>query len=541
MNGQAILFGLDGATYTILDELVRRGVMPFLGHFIAAGTRGVLMSTTPPLTPPAWTTMVTGRTPGYHGINNFLQYEMDGSPYIRVVSARQVQCETIWAMVSRYGRRAGCLNFIAHNPAPKINGYVIPGWIPWRWVKKNSHPADLVDRLRAELPGFNVKELAMDFKEEQKAVAGATIEDYEPWIDLHIRRERQWFNALRHLMTNEPCELVGVVFDGVDKLQHLLWHYLDPAMEPAQTSKNYLCIRELCWDYFRQLDSFLEETVRLAGPESSVFIVSDHGFTGTNEVLYINTWLEQQEYLVWKEGMEIAPEDSQELGEAVPYHVTAFDVAKTRAYASHASSNGIHIPVRGKRGPEGIAPEEYESFRQELIDRLLTHCVDPETGERLVKRVWTREEIFHGPMIELAPDLTLTLRDDGFFSVLRSDKVHKKRPVVMGTHHPEGVFIGLGPGIRRGVAPAPLALVDVAPTILYTLDLPIPEDLEGRVIQEIFTPAHLAATALKAGPRTAAMNNSNGSRPDRSPSGEAEPEEEDAQILSRLKALGYIE
>lgn len=541
MNGRVILFGLDGATYTILDDLVRRGVMPFLGQFMAAGTRGVLMSTTPPLTPPAWTSMVTGRTPGHHGINNFLQYEMDDSTYIRVVSARQVRCETIWAMVSRQGARAGCLNFIAHNPAPKINGYVIPGWVPWRWVKKHSHPADLVDRLRAELPGFNVKELAMDFKEEQKAVAGASIEDYEPWVDLHIRRERQWFNALRHLMTNEPCELVGVVFDGVDKLQHLLWHYLDPALEPAEPSEKYLRTRELCWDYFRQLDSFLEETVRLAGPESSVFIVSDHGFAGTDEVLYINTWLEQQGYLVWKEGMEVAPEDSQELGEALPYHVTAFDLAKTRAYASHASSNGIHIPVKGKRGPEGIAPEEYESFRRELADRLLTHCVDPETGERLITRVWTREEIFHGPMMELAPDLTLTLRDDGFFSVLRGDKVHKKRPVVMGTHHPEGVFIGSGPAIRRGAAPAPLELVDVAPTVLYTLGLPIPEDLEGRVVQEIFTPAHLAANAPKMGPRTAATNNSNGARANGSSSGKEELEEDDPQIMSRLRALGYVE
>ncbi|MCA1601955.1 MAG: alkaline phosphatase family protein [Acidobacteria bacterium] len=534
MSGRVILFGLDGATYTILDDLVDRGVMPFLAQFMASGARGALMSTTPPLTPPAWTTMVTGRTPGHHGISDFLQYETNESRYIRVVSSRQVRCETIWSIVSRQRMRAGCLNFVAHNPAPRINGYVIPGWVPWRWVKKYSHPADLINTLKSRLPSFNVKELAMDFKEEQKAIAGATIEDYEPWIDLHIRRERQWFDVLRHQMINDPCELVGVVFDGVDKLQHLLWHYLDPKIEPAEPSETYLRTRERCWDYFRQLDRFLEETVYLAGPESSVFIVSDHGFTGTNEVLYINTWLERQGYLVWKVGIEVSPEDSQELGEAFPYHSTAFDMAKTRAYASNATSNGIHIPVRGTRGADGVAPGEYESFRRELIDRLLNGCVDPETGERLVKNVWTREEIFAGPMMELTPDLTLALRDDGFFSVLRGDKVLKRRPVVMGTHHPAGVFIGRGPGVREGAALEPLNLVNIAPTILYVLGLPTPEDFEGRIAEEIFTPAYLGARTPRKGPKTEPVS---GSRLDGATAGE----EEDPQILARLKALGYIE
>lgn len=535
MNGRVVLFGLDGATYTVLDDLANRGVMPFLAQFMASGVRGTLLSTTPPLTPPAWTTMITGRTPGHHGITDFLQYETNESRYVRIVSSRQVRCETIWSIVGRQGMRAGCLNFVAHNPAPRINGYVIPGWVPWRWVKNYSHPTDLINKLKSELPSFDVKELAMDFKEEQKAIAGATIEEYEPWIDLHIRRERQWFDVLRHQMTNDPCELVGVVFDGVDKLQHLLWQYLDPRVEPEERSETFLRTRERCWDYFRQIDRFLEETVRLAGPESSVFIVSDHGFTGTNEVLYINTWLEQQGYLFWKAGIEVSPEGSQDLGAILsPYHA-AFDLTLTRAYASNATSNGIHIPVRGSRGEEGIAPGEYESFRRQLIDRLLKSCVDPETGERLIKNVWTREEIFAGPMMNLAPDLTLGLRDDGFFSVMRGDNVLKKRPVVMGTHHPAGVFIGRGPGVREGVALDPLKIVNVAPTILYVLGLPIPEDFEGRIAEEIFTPAHLSAHAPRKGLPTEPVS---ASRLDQST---AREEEEDPQILARLKALGYIE
>src|SRR5438045_1681324 len=102
---RALIFGLDGATYTVLDDLVRRGIMPALGKFMHAGARAPLASTVPPLTPIAWTSLVTGRTPGYHGITGFFHYLNNDLAYPRVANARQVCVETIWSMVSRQGMR----------------------------------------------------------------------------------------------------------------------------------------------------------------------------------------------------------------------------------------------------------------------------------------------------------------------------------------------------------------------------------------------------------------------------------------------------
>ena len=538
MSGRVLLFGLDGATFTVLDDLVKRGVMPYLGRFMAEGARGPLMSTIPPLTPPAWITLVTGRSPGVHGITNFLQYESDDSRYVRVVSSRQICAETIWSIVGRQGLRAGTLNFVAHSPPPKINGYVIPGWVPWRWVKKHSRPAGLVDRLKTEIPGFDVKELAMNFDEEEKAISGATHEDYEPWIDLHIRRERQWFHVLRHQMEHDPCELTAIVFDGVDKLQHLLWQYLDPAREPSEPSDAFIRTRKRCWDYFRQLDDFLAESVALAGSDAHVLVASDHGFTGTTKILYMNTWLEREGYLTWAPGTAITPHDSQILGDGQPRHLTAFDLSKTRAFAASASNNGIQIPIAGIRGSEGISACEYESFREELIDASLTRCVDPDSGEPLIDHVWTREEIFAGPKMDLAPDLTVSLRDAGFFSVFRANTVVRPRPVVMGTHHPQGVFLAHGPGVRQGVQLEPLHLLDIAPTLLYLLGLPVPEDLEGRVALEVFSPEYVESCDWSYGPATAGA----GVRESPDGGGVMEKDEEgNAQVLMRLRALGYIE
>jgi predicted AlkP superfamily phosphohydrolase/phosphomutase len=217
--------------------------------------------------------------------------------------------------------------------------------------------------------------------------------------------------------------------------------------------------------------------------------------------------------------------------------LTFFDLEKTQAYAVLASTNGINIQVRGQKGPHGIAPEDYESFRSELIDALLTRCVDPVTSDPIVKRVWTREEAFSGSAMDLAPDLTLELRDFGFFSVLRGASVLKKRPVVMGTHHPSGIFAACGPGIRAGARLDAMDLLDVAPTVLHLLGQPIPDDLEGRMGAEAFTEEFL---------RSRKVQHSTAARQAQAPSQTETDEgyqdaESQEQIMMRLKALGYIE
>ncbi len=529
---RVVLFGLDGATFTVLNDLVRNGVMPYLGRFLAEGATGVLESVTPPLTPPAWTTLVTGRSPGHHGITGFVQFRSGDSDSLHLTSARDVRSETIWSLVNRYGMRAGCLNFVLHAPPPRFDGFVVPGWTPWRWLGRFTRPKGLLEELAGAIDDFSVEKLAMDYEVERKAVAGAPLDDYESWIHLHIERDRQWFQVLERQMRDDPTELIGIVFDGVDKLQHLLWPYVDPACRPAEPSESWLRTREVCLDYYRQLDGFLEATVDLAGPESHVMIASDHGFTGSEDVLYINRWLEEQGYLCWKESVK-AVDESAEL-EPDFYQLAAFDMDRTKAFALTASSNGIHIAVRDRRSEQGIPPEDYEAFREELTEALLTRCLDPQTGEPLVTRVWRREEIFAGPFEGVAPDLTLTLRDHSFFSVRRGAQVLSKRPAVTGTHHPDGVFALKGPGVRQGFDAGRLRMVEIAPILFRCLGLEECEEFEGVAPERLFADVQ-AADSLTA---------SNGSkRPDAwtDPADASEPQEDDSELLERLKALGYIE
>jgi len=551
MTNQTVLIGLDGATFSVLDPLMDDGVqnvvlpdrceasavMPFLKEFVASGIRAELHSVIPALTPPAWTSLATGRGPGGHGIFDFFRKEAPDSHHIRFMTSRDLRCETVWEMVSRHGLRATVLNYPLTFPPPSIEGNVVPGgWMPWRQLRLGCHPQGLYDRLKA-LPGFNPRDLAMDMSHEEKALEGCEQDEYEEWITLHIRREQQWFNVLRHLMQEDPTELTVIVFDGVDKLQHLCWRFLDPAYEYTISQPWEHRVRERCLDYFRQLDNLLAEIVRLAGPEATVVLASDHGFGSQVRTFFVNAWLEQLGYLAWAEGKALRASESQVLGMGqLARHAYALDWERTQAYAPMPSGNGIHIVRADKGHVGGVSDAEYGALRARLIEELYS-LRDPASGEPVVREVWKREEVFAGPDLELAPDLTLELEDGGLVSILASDTPVSARPEPGGSHRPEGIFIVRGPGIQQGGRLPELSILDVAPLLLYSMNLPIPEDMEGRVPTEA-----LESVVLQARPvQIAAPSEPAVVEPPPPPIGPVLDEEAEAEILRRLQALGYVE
>jgi predicted AlkP superfamily phosphohydrolase/phosphomutase len=532
MMNKSVLIGLDGATFSILDPLLDEGVMPFLKSFVASGVRGELISTPNPQTAQAWPAMMTGRSPGNCGIFDFVRFEArpDGA-YLTVTDSRDICCETIWSIASRENRTVTTLNFYGMHPPKAVAGHSVSGFIPFRHLKSAVYPRDLYQKLMA-LPKFNAKELAMDLDLEKKCIIGLPEEEYENWILLHIRREQQWFEILRYLMTSDPTDLTAIVFDGVDKLQHLCWPFLDPHLYPRAPTKWEAKIRSLCLDYFRQIDGFLGEIVRMASHESQVFIVSDHGFGCSTEVFYINVWLHQSGYLEWTEQGEFDVVGSLTVNR-LKNHVALIDWEKTRAYAVTPSSNGIFIRVASDGCQRGVDPSDYKSFRKGLIDSLLAFT-DPVGGGRVVRRVQTREEAYPGTQMHLAPDLLLTLRDGGFVSIVNSESPLRARPRPVGTHRFEGIFLAKGSGIKANLRVPSLSILDIAPTILYSLGLAIPNDMEGCLPRNIFEGSFLKQRSV----RSSATNHAAEGLQLVSQEGDHSSDDE---VLERLRAFGYLE
>ena len=539
MGNRTIVLGLDGATFTILDQLVKEGVMPFLKECMEEGVRGTLASTVPPLTPPAWTSMMTGRTPGSHGIFDFFKFESRNARYLTLNSSRDIKCETIWSIISRYGLKAASLNFVMMAPARPISGYIVPGWVPWRLMKRAIYPPDFYQTLKG-IPEFNLKELATDVKVDEIAVEGCNDDEYGEWIEAHTRREDRWFDILRYVIEENSCDLVAIVLDGVDKIQHLCWRFLNPDLFPENPSAWDIKVRDLCLDYFRKVDTYISESVRLAGPNANFFIVSDHGFTATKEIFYLNTWLEKNGYLVWANDtgdIEVNGKLGLGLNRKQSYLI---DWTKTTAYAVSTGSNGMCICIAGDHGEYGIDHRDYANFRKELVKRL-KELTDPTTGDQVIVDVWTRDEIYVGNQLSQAPDITLRLRDDGFVSIRKSDVILEPRAKPLGTHHPDGVFIAWGSSMQKGITIPKISIVDITPILLYSLDVPIPSDLEGKVITEIFKPSCIETRPVRIGEPT--------QEPElfpRVPGQVAEgdtvlsPEDEE-EIKTKLMALGYLE
>jgi predicted AlkP superfamily phosphohydrolase/phosphomutase len=521
-----LLIGLDGATFTIVEPLMENGVMPFLKNFIASGVRGQILSTSPPVTPPAWTSIMTGCNPGRHGLIDFVRCEeRGGEMYFTLYNGRDIQCETIWSIACRHNKRAIALNFPMTYPHPPISGYIVPGLVSWKYLKMAVQPQELYEKLKA-IPGFSYKAMAWDWEKGKKVVYGVDPEEYESWVRLQIERERNWFEAAKYLMRNDPCELTAMLWDGPDKLMHICWRFLDPAWLPENPTPWETKIRELCLDYFRRVDTYLEELVTLAGLEARTFIVSDHGFGPSTEILYINVWLEEQGYLRWR----ATPSDvsGENWKRRLRSNFVLLDWEKTTAYAPTSSRNGIHIRTAQGPGSSGVPIRDYESFRNQLIDKIYG-IVDPQTGERIVKRVLKREETHLGAQRNQAPDLTLELRDYGFVSIRNSPPALQIRPEVTGTHQPNGVFLANGTGIRNGADITPISVLDVAGILLHSLGLPVPHDLEGVVPEQMFESSWMETNPVRIGGAT------------HFPKMTSESQPEDDIIFERLKNLGYVE
>jgi len=527
---RTVLIGLDGATFTVLNPLLETGHMPFLQEFMARAAYAELESTVHPITPAAWTSMITGRTPEHHGVFDFIHCRQtrDGV-FFTLNMSYDIQCPTLWSILSQRGMRVAALNFPVSYPPEPVHGVCVPGFVHWRHLKHAVYPPAFYETMRG-LPGFDAKFLSMDTNQEFQSIQYLPDEEYESWITHHIQREERWFDLLQLILKEDPPDLAAVIFDGVDKLQHLCWRFLDPSLRSHRPTLWEARILDLCLTYFRQLDGFIGQIVAAAGDEARVFITSDHGFGPTDIVFFANAWLAQKGYLFWRDKPKSKASPVTNISDQrIKFQVEDIDWDRTTAFALNPSSNGIYIRrAEGAACPASIPSHTYEEFRARLVAELLD-LTDPYSGQPFFSRVLTREQAFPGDAAGRAPDLTLLMKDHGFLSVIDSDAVFRRRPEIWGTHYPQGVFIAAGPGVSRLGEMSPLQIVDVAPILLRSLGVPLEWEMEGVCPEALFNGCPVLATApSELVPTLERKQNS------------LDLEEVQTEVLKRLRAIGYI-
>jgi predicted AlkP superfamily phosphohydrolase/phosphomutase len=533
---RTLLIGLDGATFTVLDPLMNGTcaegvVMPYLASLRAKGYSAKLKSTSHPLTPPAWTSVATGRTPGNHGIYDFVRFEDLGDEmFFTLYDFRDIRVETLWQIASREGKSVVSLNFPMMAPPPAINGSLVPGFVSWKHLRRNMYPATLYDRIKA-FDGFDPKELSWDFERESQIGDVMPDEELYKWVENHLPRDKQWFTMGQRLLEEDKPDLFALMMDGTDKIQHQAWHALDPKLWTGNGDEAAQAVRGLVLQYFRNVDGYIQK-LHAAAPDAHLIIVSDHGFAGSEKVVRINQYLAELGHLTWRKTDGSDAAKRRDLA-----NFANLDWTATRAFCPTPSSNGVVIRLKGDKNPAGVRPEDYESYRDSLIDDLM-NMRDPETGKRVIARIEKREDAFPGAAMDQAPDLTVFLVDHGFVSVRNREPAVVTRPTPLGTHHPDGIFIMAGPGVaaKRG---ADMSIVDTTTIAAHTLGMDVPASFEGKIPADLFSADWIAAHPVKIGGTQASTGTGHSADQEPKP-GDAEDEQRQ-EMLAQLRLLGYIE
>jgi predicted AlkP superfamily phosphohydrolase/phosphomutase len=556
------VLGLDGATRDLLGPLLEAGRLPNLKRLAAEGAAGPLLSTVPPTSPVAWSTFVTGKNPGKHGIYDFLEFShqpLGG----RVNSSRHVNGDTIWEIATRAGRRTAVAGVALTYPPRPHAGLQIGDFLSPPGVRDLSSDPALLEELERELGPYPPWCTASYHRGNEMEVLGRL----RAFLDYHL-------SAIRFLLERSPWDLFCYNLIGVDRIHHELWHVFDES-HPFRKGRQLAEEREALIDFFSAVDGAVGDLRRRLPSGGTLLVMSDHGNGAVTHYLNLNLWLLREGYIVLRPGARVRLKRwlfERGKNPAWAYRRLArlgfadlvqgrlqggqlgwldkltdrlflsrrdIDWPRTRAYAQ-GNYGQIFLNLRGRQPQGRVAPgEEAETLTGELRAKLLA-LVSPETGERLVSEVLLPREVYQGPLSGLAPDLRVTLRDPRHHTVglfdFTSHKLLMRAFSMSGDHRPEGVLFAGGGPILAGSTPRAASLADLAPTILHLMGIPIPSDMDGRVLEEILSPA---ARRPPVYAQCAAAEPENGAA-QAAVAGEPVSEAEEAQVRRRLKDLGYL-
>ena len=548
-KNKTVVFGIDGATLKCIRPMAAAGLLPNLARLMEEGCTGELQSTIHPITPQAWTTFLTGRNAGTHGVYDFTR-RRKGTYELEFINASCREAESVLSILSREGKPVGAIAVPFTFPPERLeNGFMLSGLDSPTEDSRAVSPPELYDELKEKFGAYYI---------HKGSPVGRKDDPELLWRDMKEEDENRTQIGL-HLMKERPCDLFMTVYNNVDRLQHNYYDLTtEAALEAGRIPENSYLVKA-----YVNADRHLGRILDSLDEKTTVLIISDHGAGPIKKVFHLNSWLEKEGLLaIGSEGRKIAAvRGSREMAKRIlPRWMKNFiktrlgrmqekiesfvflsriDWSRTKAYGLGMYGN-IHINLKGREPAGTVEPGvEYEAVREKIIERLMAQR-DPDTGEPVIERVWKREEVYTGPLTDVAPDLLIGWKDYAYYTSVNSDSgtgdiftdcgfIDSSDFKHLGTHRLAGTLIARGPHIRQGGVDG-ARLLDMAPTMLYLAGLPVPEDMDGRILEEMFDPDHLERNPPRRGGMTREVGSEDFSYSD----------EESKEIEERLKGLGYL-
>jgi predicted AlkP superfamily phosphohydrolase/phosphomutase len=514
-NCKLLIIGLDGISFDLLNPWFGAGELPNLQRLKAEGCSGLLRSVPNLHSAAAWTSMVTGKNPGKHGIYFFVERDREFQ-YI-FFSGADRKAKAIWNILNEKGKTAGVINVPMTFPAEPVDGVMISGLdSPSIRNRRSIHPFHLIKNYGILTENYDIVPSTKDLLHHNNPDIAVN-----KWLNIIASR----MSLCKQLFKEFSFDFFMITFLASDWANHNLWKYCDPQY-PFYNAENGKKYGHLMLRIYQKLDTAVGDLLQLAGQETNIMVVSDHG-AGKHQLgsYYLTDWLIRNNFMAlqkqtfWNDlskriihstmslTKKIVPLNLQDtLKEYFPKlrvrirerqreqkSQNIFNLinwSKTKAYTEFKAHN-IWINLR-RREKFGIVDpgEDYERLIVQLKDRLL-EWKDSVTGQPIVKEVFHKSEIYHGPFSDRAPDLQIWWNDNIVISTHEksffTQKIKKQiEEGWSGDHRLNGVFLAKGPKIKKGVWLDQLSIYDITPTALHLFGIPTDKDFDGRNIEEIF-------------------------------------------------------
>ncbi len=451
---KVLVVGLDCATAQIVFD--RRAELPTLNRLIEGGSWGLLRSTDPPITIPAWMVMMTGRDPGRLGLYGFRHRQGYVYDKMWIANSRAIKEKRVWDYLGERGGKSVLVSVPPSYPPYPMAGNLIGCFItPPARAREATFPPELSAEIESR---FGPYMFDVAFRTEDRDQILAEI----------YKMTDKRFEVMRWLMAEKPWDLFMFVEIGVDRIHHAFWKYMDRDHHLYEPGNKY---EGAILDYYKHLDGRVGELLAGAGEDTVVLVVSDHGAKRMKGAFCVNEWLIEQGDLVVKE----------KPARGVSIDDLAVDWSKTKAWAWGGYYARVFINVDG-REPKGVVkPEDYEAYRRDLTARL--EAIRGPRGEAWRTRVIRPQD--HYPEVNGDyPDLMVYFDDLywrsagtlGYGTLFLAENDTGPDDAV---HAENGIYILYDPR-RKESRRRDADILDIAPTVLNKLGLDVPPGLRGK-------------------------------------------------------------
>lgn len=480
-QSKVVVIGLDGATWNLIKPWAEKGELSIFKKLMENGVLGNLESTIPPVTGPAWVSFSTGKNPGKHGIFDFVKLENNS---LKLHKSKDIKCQTIYEILSKKNLRNIVIGLpLSFPPDEHFKGIMFSDFL---------YPSKKI------FPESKKKYI------ENYRIAANRSKRREDFLDNLIETTKSRVSVAKKVFAKEKWNFYFYLFQETDRVSHSFWKDMKEDTKMGVKAKKifYIADEFLGW----LLDRMDEKTV--------LFIMSDHGFTSCPYTLGLNKILMDKGFLKTKikekaidETLERHlrktlgdKERKKEINLPKPLfkiashpviislsskifklffkdreinYVLSVDFENSKAFVPTSESMGIYVNME-------IGGKKREYIVENIIKILKNLKYN---NQKVFKKVLRKDEVYSGPFVKFAPDILLI--PDGFFITSGISKAFNKfEPGAF--HEQKGIFLAYGSEIRNGEIIENAKIYDLAPTILHIFGLPVPKDMDGRVLKEIF-------------------------------------------------------